>query len=297
VTRTRFYNERIGLGKVIEGDVEAYFRPRETASAWLLQQALGATITSATATGETTGGGAITHTFPTGNLDDTYKSLTMKMRKGDATNGKMFEYTGVKVNEFKLSAEIDDALKMSLSLIGKDATNTADDVESVLTTTANEALSFVNGRFSVEGTFASLTASSFWHIQSAEITLSNSLKSDNESRRIGSDTLDVLPAGHGNIDITCSIRFDTSTAYDAMIAGTQYSLEFEYLGDTMSGSNIQEGLKLQFPKVHVNNAGDPEIGGPDEVLTSEVTFHVLEDRSSSSGYAMRALLTNDVASY
>ena len=97
--------------------------------------------------------------------------------------------------------------------------------------------------------------------------------------------------------MTVSLRFDTLTAYNAMLNGTQYALELEFLGDTMSGGVIPEGLKLQFPKVYINEPGDPEIGGPDEILVSEVSLHILEDRSSSSGYAVKALLTNDIANY
>ena len=65
----------------------------------------------------------------------------------------------------------------------------------------------------------------------------------------------------------------------------------------MSGSAIREGLKINFPLVQINDAGDPEIGGPDEILTSEVVFHVLRDDSSATGYAMQAVLTNNIQNY
>jgi hypothetical protein len=94
-----------------------------------------------------------------------------------------------------------------------------------------------------------------------------------------------------------TVRFDTTTAYAAMVAASQLAVELEFQGTTLTTSAIKRGLKVQFPVVYINNAGDPEIGGPDEVLTSEIEFHVLRDGSSATGYACRALLTNNIASY
>jgi hypothetical protein len=81
-----------------------------------------------------------------------------------------------------------------------------------------------------------------------------------------------------------------------MLAGTRLAGQFEFLGDTMAGSAIRSGIKLDFPYLVISDAGDPEIGGPDEVLTSEVTFTVLRD-PTSGGYACRAVVTNLTSSY
>ena len=97
--------------------------------------------------------------------------------------------------------------------------------------------------------------------------------------------------------LNCKIRFDTSTAYDAMMNATQLACELEFQGPTLPSSAIRQGVKFQFPKVYISESGDPEIGGPDEMLSSQVTFHVLRDDSSSTGYAVRALLTNQKTSY
>ena len=96
-------------------------------------------------------------------------------------------------------------------------------------------------------------------------------------------------------ELSCTVRFDTTTAYDAMIAGTELSAEFQFTGDTITGSLAREGIKLQFPSVFIKEAGDPEIGGPDEVLTSEIVFDVLMDDSSAAGYAVKAIVTNNNA--
>jgi hypothetical protein len=157
-------------------------------------------------------------------------------------------------------------------------------------------LSFVNGRFSVETSPGALTSTSFWHVQNVEVKVSNNLMSDSSARRIGSDTLQVLPAGLAQFELKATLRFDTTTAYDSMMAGTRLAAEFFFEGKTMTSSAIKESIKLTMPYVVISDSGDPEIGGPNEMLTSEVTFAVLRD-PTASGYALKAVVVNDTSSY
>lgn len=300
VSGSRTYANFIQLGRVVEGDLEFYFSTQNLAATYLLHNAFGGgAVVSATATGETASGTAFTHTMSLNNFDTTYSSLCLNVRKGDSASAKVFQYNGVRVNEVVFAAELDEALKVSVNVIGKDATLTSNDVSSAIASSLlnGTRLAFSGGRFSVESSFASLTSTSFWHVQNMEFSIANNLKADEDSRRLGTDTIDVLPPGIAVINLKCSIRFDTSTAYDAMVNGTQLSAEFEFLGNTMTSSAIKEGIKIQFPKLIVMDAGDPEIGGPDEVLKSEVTFAVLRDSTSATGYAVRALVTNKTSSY
>lgn len=298
IQTSRTNSNSISLGKTIEGEIECYFSPMLPACNYLLQNAFGGgPVTSATATGETAGGLGFEHTIDIANFAATYSSLSINMRKGQATDGKVFEYSGIRVNELTLKAEIDDALMMSVGLIGKDSTQTTNDVSGSLTSTNTQLpLSFVNGRFSVETAVASLTTTSYWHVQSMEFKISNNLNSDSSSRRIGTDTLQVLPAGMASFELKASVRFDTTTAYDAMMSHTRLAGQFEFTGNTMTGSIIPEGVRLTFPNLRIMDAGDPEIGGPGEQLTSEVTFAVLRD-PTTSGYAVKALVKNLTSSY
>jgi len=296
VQTSRTNSNYVQLGKSLSGDMEFYFSPINAACNYILQNAFGGgAVTTATATGETVGGLGFKHTIDINNFLTTYSSLCINMRKGDATAGKVFQYQGLRVNELTFSAEIDDALKCSASLIGQDAT-AGSDVSSVLTTLTQNPLSFVNGRFSIETTTAGLTTTSFWHVQSFEFKLANDLKSDTGSRRIGTDTIQVLPPGLATTELKCTIRFDTTTAYDAMIAGTRFAAEFEFLGNTMASSAAREGLKLTMPFVVISEAGDPEVGGPSDILTSEVSFKILRD-PTTSGYMVKAIVTNNTSTY
>lgn len=297
IQTSRTNSNWIQLGRTLEAGLEGYFSPRSLACNYLLQNAFGGgAVVSATATGDTTGSGTFSHEVSINNFLTTYSSLCLNVRKGDATNGKIFNYDGLRVNEFTLMAELDEALMMNVSMIGRDATNTGTDVSSSLDTSAQVPLSFVNGRFSVETSQSAITSTSFWHVQSMEFKVANNLNSDATSRRIGSDTLQVLPAGLAQFELKASIRFDTTTAYDAMMAGTRFAAEFFFQGATMSGSNLRESIKLQFPYVIISDAGDPEIGGPNEPLTSEVVFAVLRD-PTTSGYAVKATVINNTSSY
>ena len=143
ITTSRNYRKRMSMMKKIEGSVEAYAYSESTALAYMLENAFGAVITSATATGETVGGAAFTHTFGIGNFDQSYSSLCVNHRKGDSASAFIYEYNGVRINELSFNAEIDEALKMNASLMVIDSTQTSNDVSSVLTTLNNEPLSFV----------------------------------------------------------------------------------------------------------------------------------------------------------
>jgi hypothetical protein len=296
ISRSRTYAKRISLGKTVSGPVEFYMAPQIAAHAYLHQNAFGGTVTSATATGETAGGAAFSHTFETGCMDQSYTSLCINARKGDSTNGQVFEYSGVRVNSLSMVGALDEPLMVTAELIGIDSSTTSNDVESALTYTAAECLTFVGGRFSVESTFAGLTTTSFWEVQDINFTMNNNLKTDAQARRIGSDVLSTLPIGVQTYELSATIRFDTTTAYDAMIAATEFAAEFEFTGDTLSTSIIKEGIKVQFQKVGIKDAGEPTVDTPDGVLTSTVTFDVLRDESAS-GYAVQAVLTNDTSSY
>lgn len=300
IERSRTLSKRISLMKKISGDLEFYYTPQMDACNFILQNAFGGTITSATATGETAGAGAASamdHTFNIGNMGESYPSLCVNIRKGDSVHGKVFQYSGVRVNQIGFSAAIDDALKCNVGLIGVDSTLNSNDVSSALGVTSTSLLSFVDGRVSVESSFASLTSTSFWHVQSVEFGWTNNLKADADAGRIGSQIITTLNPGIVKFNLKCKMRFDTTTAYSAMLAATRLSVQLDFRGPTLASSAIRQGIRFNLPAVYINNAGDPSIGGPDQLLTSDVDFHVLRDDTTSTGYAVQAVVTNNKASF
>lgn len=300
IERSRTYSQRTRQMKMVEGPAEFYFQPQLDACAFILQNAFIGTVTSATATGETVGAGAssaMDHTFNIGDNYQSFPSLCINHRKGGPTVGKVFQYHGVRVNEINFAADINDSLRCSVGFVGIDSTQVANDVQTTTMQTATALLSFIDGRVSVEGTLASLTSSSFWHVQSAEWGWNNNLKNDTGSGRIGSDVLTVLPPGMATFNLKCKLRFDTTTAFDAMIASTKLSVQLDFQGPTMSGSSIRQKLRFTFPVTYVKDSPEPTIGGPNEILTSEVTFDVLRQDDTTAGYAVQAVLTNQKGTY
>lgn len=291
VSLKRFQAKSIALGENTEGDTEFYFNPGQVADLYLLGNAFGGSVTTAQVTALT----SFTHTFEVGFMNNTHTSLCFNVRYGDATAGKVFQYGGVRIKEFGFKAEMDDALKCTASFVAMNQTSAGTDVTSVLTMSATNPLSFVAGRFSVDGSPGSLTSTTFWHVQSIEYKHVNNLKSDNDCRRIGSDTLQTIAVGQASGEITAEIRFDTTTAYAAMLAGTQFAAEFEFTGETITSSSLTNMLTVDFPKVFIKSASQPEIGGPDEVLKSTVVFDVMRDDSSVGGYAVKAVVQNGLS--
>lgn len=298
IQTSRTQSNQISLGKIVDGDIEFFFSPMTPACNYLLQNAFGGgpTLASVTCAADTTGGLGFTHTLGIANYDTTYSSLSLNLRKGDSATGKIFEYCGVRVNDWTFNAVMDEPLKVSCAVIAKDVTQTTNDVAGTMSSTnAQRPLSFVNGRFSIESTLASITSSVFWHVQSLTFKINNNLQA---VRRIGSDTIGQLPAGIAKFDLSCQMRFDTITAWSAMIAGNQrFCAEFEFQEDAvMTGSLAKAGVKLTFPYVVILDAGDPKIAGPSKELLSDVKFAVLRD-PTTSGYAVKAYVTNLTANY
>lgn len=300
IERSRTYSQRTPQMKKIAGDLSFYVQPQLDAFGFILQNAFIGTVTSATATGETTGAGAASamdHTFNVGDVYQSYPSLCFNVRKGPSVGGKVFQYHGIRVNELNFQAEINEALKCTANLVGLDSTQASNDVATTTMQTSTSLLSFIDGRVSVENSFGSMTSSSFWHVQSAEWGWSNGIKSDNASGRIGSDILTVLPPGMVAPTLRMKMRFNTTTAYDAMLNSSRLAVQLDFQGPTMTGSSIRQKLRFNFPYVRVHNAGDPAIGGPNEILSSDVEFHVLRQDDTTAGYAFQAVLTNQKASF
>jgi hypothetical protein len=301
VTGQRTFVDKIKTSKVVEGEVEFAIAADNDASVFFLHNAMGggavATLTATVAGGaDTTGAGVLEHTFSINNFDASNTSLSLNHRKGDSTNGKVFEYNGVRVGEFTLTGEIDEALMANASVVAVDSTITSNSLSANITATGQTPLSFASMRLSIEPTLASLTTSAFWHVQSFEWGINNNLKSDSDSRKIGSDILDVLPAGIANIDFTFSMRFDTTTAYSAMLNETQYAAQLDFVGATYTGSKTTRRIRINMPRIYITDAGDPEIGGPDDILKAEITTLVMRDETAS-GYAVKALVQNSTTTY
>jgi len=114
---------------------------------------------------------------------------------------------------------------------------------------------------------------------------------------IGSDVISVLPAGRIEVGLNVSMRFDTTTAWDALVAspGTKLVADLEFVGVTLPSSDQKEYLSIRLPNIYVSEGGDPELSGPDEILKNEISFTVLAD--SISGYPIQVKWQNATENY
>lgn len=295
VETKRTYSKQVRLGRVIEGELEAYYYPDSDACNYLMASAMGGTITTA----QLSASAAYQHTFSIGNpSENSYSSICINIRKGQSAGAQIFEYSGLRVNEMMFTAEIDEPLKVNFGLMGKDVTSTSNDVASALGVNSFECLNFIDGVISiVSDSIGAATTTAFWHVQSVEFGVSNNIKADSVARRIGSDTVDVLPYGIAALTFNAQVRYDTSTSFDAMLSNADMAALLTFQGSTISGTSERRRLEVRMPILKVNDGGDPEIGGPDEVLSSSVVFHVMRDDSSAGGYAMQIDVVNSTTAY
>jgi hypothetical protein len=286
---SRVPSSYVSLGSKTEGEIDCYLRPENDAVNWLLHLALASdTVTSTGATAT-----AYTHVFSEGNYGRTCTSLSANARYGDLTNGIIKTYNGLKVNELKFSCDLKDAVRLNFGMVGMaDATGAS--VATNLTYPAQEVLTFVSGRFSIESTTTAFTTTSYWEVSKVDFALSNSLKPD-DGRAIGSMGPVRIPYGEMKISLNAEMKFTTTTAYDAMMAGTELRGQLFFEGSTISGTAVRRSVLFEFGKVQVKEGSVPEIGGPDDLLKSKVSFDVL--RNIAAGYAIKATVVNGTESY
>ena len=128
------------------------------------------------------------------------------------------------------------------------------------------------------------------------MTINNNLESGAPARELGSNVLTVLPAKRREIEFKITQRFDTSTTFDRFIQATQGAAELFFSGESITAEHNHE-MTIRMPKLF-NNTPEPELGGPDEILSSEITFDVLNnDPNTTTGRAIGLTVQNATISY
>jgi hypothetical protein len=283
--RNRGMNKRVQTLQNVGGT--AYLHPAE--SVLLVATALGGGITSATVT--STGG--FTHSIAAGNFDTTTASLSFNVRKGDAHT---WRYVGGRPNVLTISGSVGEAVKITAEMVFKDATQQSDDIANSITVSALLPFVYHQGSYQYNSVEGSLTSTVAEPIQSFELVISNNIVSDAAARQLGSMTPAVLPATTRDVQLTITQRWDTTTNYARFIQATMGAAQLVFTGaQIVSGVNYKATFVM--PKLYMNSP-DPEIGGPGEVLQSEITFDVLvSDDNTTTGKDIGVTFVNNTASY
>lgn len=287
----RGFTHRVTKGKVVGGTLEQYLHPQE--SVLLIASALGGALVSNSISG------GFAHSISAGNFDTTtaINQLSFNVRKGDT---HVWRYLGGRCNTLKLTGAVGEAIKASYEFVFRDSTLLSDNIVAILSLSSINPFTYVQGKFKYSDSEANAANSTNAEpIQSFELTINNNIISDDAARSLGTITVDVLPPTRRDIQFTVKNRFDTSTTYNRMIQATQGAVELYLEGQAISGTSAPfYAMTIRLPKVF-NATGDTELGGSDEILTTEIKYDVILDNPSPTTTSREIGITmqNSTAAY
>lgn len=290
INGTRSFIKRKLLNKTVDGSLEMEFNPASDACAYILKQAMGGTCSSATQASSD-----IIHTIYTGDMESNaatstasnVKSLSLQVDKG----GLVYDFTGCRVSNLTLKAEVGGMAMMTAELVGKSSSLTSSTPTAVFSNIV--PVDFVGCSFGLGDSLGNLTTES---IQAFELTINNNLNSD--QRSLGSSEIDVLPPQMREISLKVTQRFDTTTNYTQFIQETissiRLTMDTQVTITASTGSDTYK-LLVDLPRVYTNGPAIAEVGGPD-VLTHEIEYRPIS-QNTSTAYDIRMSLYNLTANY
>lgn len=288
INKNRGYSKRVQTDKNVGGTLEVYMHPVE--APLLFAAALGNGITSATVT--STGG--FVHSLSAGNFDTAPSSLSFNVRKGDTHT---WRYTGGRINVLTIAAEIGQPVKLSAEFVFKDSTQQSDNIGTSLSVSSVLPFIYTQGQYQYAAAQSGLgTTTAVEVITGFELSINNNIKDDESARELGTNTLSIVQPTMRSVELKVTQRFDTTTAYNRFLQGTEGSVRLEFTGaQIVSGVNYKSTIDLY--KVTLNSP-DPELGGPNDVLMSEFAFDcVVDNPQTTTGRDIGVTFVNATATY
>lgn len=298
ITSGRNYRKTVSLNKSVAGSIEGPANVASDAFMYIMRCALGGTVAS-TVIGATNAYG---HVMYEGDLENTKSSGTadnvagfcMQVKKGAqaAGSGTTWDFVGCRPNTFTLKAEQGDLVYFTAEIIGKGGSATTS------TPTASYAdavpLDFSGVKIEMGVSIgASLTERYF---QSFELSVNNNLSGDAIARRLGSDELQILPAGMRDITLKLTQRYDTTTAYDEWLANTVTAIQITLAGPSCPAAGESSySMIIKLPDCYIESTPLPEIGGPD-VVSHELNYRAIM-QNTTTGYGIQILANNLTTGY
>jgi hypothetical protein len=279
--------------ETIEGSVEVDLAPDNDTHIFILKQAFGGTV----ATAIVSAGAAYQHTINLGDMENNQssagaadtKSLSFSAQIGETSTAQM-HYSGCRINQLTIAAEVGAPVKMTAEVIGRTATNTAE--THTVAFSANRPLYFTGITIT---TGLSTTTLSATCVTGFEMALNNNLVNDNATRKLGSRLLQMIPPTKRELGLKLNMRFDTMTAYDNFINLTPITVNINMSnGVTISGGTTYS-MFLDFPKMYTENNPVPEVGD-NGVLSMEIELSAVKVNTTSS-YVLQAIVDNATANY
>lgn len=263
----RGYSRQIQKNKMVDGEVEGFLHPEECAHFLINVMGGRYTFNSITSAGD--------HSITAGNFSasDTVLSLSLYAMKGDQ---HAIRYPGGVINSMKISAAINEPVKVSMSFVCQDSSISASDTAPAAAISVSTILpfTFAGSVYRYSGTEGSLTSTLNEPIQSFELEINNNLITDAGARQLGSRILSRRPPSpRRDVNLKVSQRFDTTTAFDRFVQNTAASVALFLTGESISAEYNRE-LNIILPNIRTKNA-EPLVEGPNEVLQSEVEYDII----------------------
>ncbi|NOS67915.1 MAG: hypothetical protein HOO67_06180 [Candidatus Peribacteraceae bacterium] len=217
------------------------------------------------------------HTFTIADALPT--GLTVEIHKDAPGGSPSFIYSGCKVNQLEFAIGLDDRLRCTAQIVGKDVAKGAKSSETLPT---RRPFHFADA--------VCKWAGSQVEVSEAKITLNNNL--DVERRFIGSRLIKEPIRGGSKVAVTFSftMEFDSITQFDDWRAATKRVLELTFTGEIIEGA-IPYKLQLlcnvsRLTKAHplINDGGR---------VTYEIAGMAFRDATDKE---LKAILTNTVTS-
>lgn len=219
-----------------------------------------------------------THTFIPGDFPT---GLTVQVGRTsvDGTT-HAFSYLGCRVSEWEMEAAVEDPVKMTVSLFGREEVTT-EALETVTYPVGNRIYTFVQGTLTVDGT----------PVDVKEFSLSGENGLDDERYFLGSQLRKApIQAELRTYEGELTTEFNDLVLYNKFINGTEGTLEL-----TFDGPNIEDTFGYQV-KITCNVRFDgetPTIGGT-EVIEQNIAFTCIDD-GTGPGSAITIEYTTDEA--
>lgn len=285
ISRNRGFTKRVQLDKTVAGTIEQFLHPQE--SVLPLAVALGGGISSASLSG------GFIHSMTAGNFDTSPASMSFQVRKG-ATNH--FQYVGGRVNNCTITGNVGEPVKVSYEFMFKDSTQSGSDISGDLSISTVLPFTYVQGTYRYATTEGSITSTATECITGFELSIVNNLKNDATVRCLGSNVPATIPPTRRAVEFKINQRFDTLTAWSRFINNNEGSVELFFEGQSISAKQ-NFTCQIRLPKVYINTP-DPEVTGPNDILTSEIIFDVLVDNPmTSTGRDIGVTIINSTSSY
>lgn len=185
----------------------------------------------------------------------------------DPTNNLYFQYLGMKVNTWSLTATPGDIVTSTFSLLGREEVAGLDIAEPITDSGTNDPFTGMQGTATIDDVSVCLQAFS--------INLNNNLNTDQFC--LGDDKRNSIPEGRREIDGSFTYEFTDLATYQKYLNGTSARIEVTF----DLNSDGAETLKIILPKVEYNGA-TPVNAGPD-AINVEVPYTALWDDDAGTG--------------